>query len=263
MQKTLIKINATAADRLTVAEGFATSGCGGEKRLAVKTLLAALLAPILMLATPAASVGSVTISGVQKQVQTDQIQYVGTYPQFVGIQDRDNQIILNNRMREWQNCAMARAKAAVLTLQNGDGPKRVVEAVYGYEVKRNSGGLVSLLFSDYLYAGGANGIDKKTGLTVSSITGEEFTLSSLFASDASYTEVLNRIIEEQLKSRGLEAQLLAPFEGLTGKEVFYLTDHELVIVVNELDWFPHAMGTVEFSIPLSDIHMYLKEGILF
>ena len=229
----------------------------------MKTLLTVLLAPILMLATPAASVGSVTISGVQKQVQTEQVHYVGTYPQFIGIQDRDNQIILNNRMREWQSCAMARAKAAVLTLQNGDGPERVVEAVYGYEVKRNSGGLVSLLFSDYLYAGGANGTEKKTGLTFSSITGEEFVLKDLFASDASYKLALNRIIEEQLKSRGLEAQLLSPFTGLTGEEVFYITDTQLVIVANEQDWFPHAMGTVEFSIPFSDIQMYLKKDVLF
>ena len=215
-----------------------------------------------MLATPAASVGSVKISGIQKQLQTDQIQYVGTYPQFTGIQDRDNQIVLNNRMREWQNCAMARAKAAVLTLQNGDGPKRVVEAVYGYEVKRNSGGVVSLLFSDYLYAGGANGIEVKRGLTLSSVTGEEYSLSSLFASNASYQEELDRSIEEQLKDRGLEARLLAPFEGLTGNESFYLTDTHLVIVINELEWFPHDMGAVEFAIPFSDIQMYLRKDVL-
>ena len=118
--------------------------------LAMKMLLAALLAPALMLSVPPANVGSVTVYGVQKQEQTDTIHFDGVYPQFNGVQDRERQTELNNQMREWMNCALARAKAAVLTLPNGDGPERVVEGIYYYEVKRNSGGLVSLLFSDYL-----------------------------------------------------------------------------------------------------------------
>ena len=123
------------------------------------------------------------------------------------------------------------------------------------------GGLVSLLFSDYLYAGGANGLDVKTGLTISSITGRTLQMEDLFASDASYKEALDRNIREQLKDRGLEGQLLSPFTGITGKENFYITDSALVIVIRELEWFPHSMGTVEFSIPFTEIQMYLKEDL--
>ena len=230
--------------------------------MAVKAFLAALLAPVLMIAVPPANVGSITVYGVQKELKTESIDYTGIYPQFNGIQDSKNQTLLNNQMREWQNCAQARAKAAVLTLPNGDGPKRVVEAVYTYEVKRNSNGLISLLFSDYLYAGGANGLDVKTGLTFSSVTGRMVTLPENFESDASYQDVLNGMIGEQLKTRGLEAQLLASYTGLTGKETFYITDSALVLVIRELEWFPHAMGTVEFSIPFSDLQIYLKKGML-
>lgn len=234
---------------------------GEEMGLAMKMLLAALLAPALMLSVPPANVGSVTVYGVQKQEQTDTIHFDGVYPQFNGVQDRDRQTELNNQMREWMNCALARAKAAVLTLPNGDGPKRVVESVYHYEVMRNSGGFVSLLFSDYLYAGGANGLDVKTGLTFSSVTGQKLLMEDLFASDASYKEALNRILREQLRDRGLEGQLLRPFEGISGSENFYITNSALVIVVRELEWFPHSMGTVEFSIPFSDVQMYLKEDL--
>lgn len=229
--------------------------------LAMKMLLAALLAPALMLSVPPANVGSVTVYGVQKQVQTEKMHFDGVYPQFNGVQDKSKQTDLNNQMREWMNCALARAKAAVLTLPNGDGPERVVEGIYYYEVKRNSGGLVSLLFSDYLYAGGANGLDVKTGLTISSITGRTLQMEDLFASDASYKEALDRIIREQLKDRGLESQLLSPFTGITGKENFYITDSALVIVIRELEWFPHSMGTMEFSIPFTEIQMYLKEDL--
>ena len=108
--------------------------------LAMKMLLAALLAPALMLSVPPANVGSVTVYGVQKQVQTEKMHFDGVYPQFNGVQDKSKQTDLNNQMREWMNCALARAKAAVLTLPNGDGPERVVEGIYYYEVKRNSGG---------------------------------------------------------------------------------------------------------------------------
>lgn len=228
----------------------------------MKTLLAALLAPVLMIAVPPTSVGSITIFGVEKQCVTEKIQYTGIYPQFKGIQDRQRQTDLNNQMREWQNCAMARAKAAVLTLPAGDRPAFVVEGIYTYEVKRNSGGLASLLFDDYLFAGGAHGIDVKTGLTFSTVSGKVLSLADFFESDASYKEVLNRLIKQQLQERGLESQLLAPFTGLTGKETFYITDSDLVIVVGDTEWFPHSMGTVEFPMSFSELQMYLKEGLL-
>ena len=93
----------------------------------------------------------------------------------------------------------------------------------GYEVKRNIGGLVSILFRDYLFSGGANGKEVKTGLTVSTVTGLEWKLDDLFQNQASYRTIINDEISKQLLDRGLESQLLAKFTGIQEDECFYIT----------------------------------------
>lgn len=220
------------------------------------------MASLMLLTAPATNVGDVTISGVTEQVQEDRVHFTGSYPQFSGILDKENEVLLNARMREREQAALVRAKAAVLGLPADDRSGRSVEGVYGYEVKRNSGGLASLLISDYLYSGGANGIDVRTGLTVSTVSGRELRLKDLFCNDASYVEVLNRAIRTQMRDRSLEKELISPFTGIKEEQTYYLTDTDLVIVAQELTWFNHAMGTVEFPVPLSKLQAYLKESFL-
>lgn len=227
----------------------------------MRVLLAPCLMSLVMLTAPAASVGDITISSVSESVHTDKIQFSGSYPQFGGMRNADQQRRLNATMREWEQASLVRAKSAVLTLPSGDGPRRV-EGVYGYEVKRNGGGYASLLFSDYLYAGGANGLDVRTGFTIRTSDGEEVALKDLFENDASYLDCINTEIRKQLRERNLEKDLLQTFRGIDDSQNFYLTDSELVIVAGELTWFPHFMGTVEFPIPFTSISSCLKESII-
>lgn len=251
------------ADKFAVQD----SPGGGITRVLIKRgeavfhLLAPVMASLMLLTAPATNVGDVTVSGVTEQFQGDRVQFTGSYPQFSGIQDKDQEVLLNAHMRELEKAALVRAKAAVLELPTGDGPGRSVEGVYGYEVKRNSGGLASLLISDYLYSGGANGLDVRSGITVSTVSGRELRLQDLFCNDASYTDVLNREIRKQLRDRGLEKEQIRPFTGIDEDQNYYLTDTDLVIVARELEWFNHAMGTVEFSIPLSKLQAYMKDSV--
>lgn len=229
----------------------------------MKQLLISLLAPAVLMASGAnVNIGDISISGVTEQTRAPQISFTGSYPRFAGMQDTARQKQLNISMQELERAALERAKAARISLPTGDGPERVVEGVFGYEVKRNGGGLVSLLFSDYLYSGGANGQIAKKGITFSSMTGQSYTLADLFRNNASYADSINREIEKQLKERGLEDKLLRNFTGITDAQTFYVTDSELVIVVQETDWFPHYMGAVEFPIPFSQLRSYLKESVI-
>lgn len=214
-----------------------------------------------MLTVPATSVGDITISAVTQQIETERIHYTGVYPQISGIRDPEGQKRLNVEMKEWEQASLSRAKAAVLTLPTGDGPERVVEGVYGYVVKRNGGGLASILFSDYLYAGGANGLDVKNGCTFSTATGQIYTLRELFRNQDSYMSIIDKEIRKQLRERDLESKLLVRYPGIDNQTAFYLTDTELVIVARELEWFPHAMGTVEFPISLNDLRPYLCDFV--
>lgn len=228
--------------------------------LGVCALMLASVGPAYAQAPPA-SIGDVVISGVTEETVLPQMHFVSSVPRITGMPDQNAALLLNRRMREMKDAALAKAKASVVTLAPGDGPGRVVEGVFGYEVKRNSRGLISILLSDYLYSGGANGLTVKTGLTFSAADGQVLRLRDLFKNEATYMNCLNEQITRQLEERQLAAQLLKAFSGITGEETFYVTESALVIVVQELDWFPHAMGSVEFCIPFDRISMAMKDFV--
>ena len=217
---------------------------------------------LAVMSAPAVNVGDITISSVTERYQQDSVDFTGYYPQFSGIADRDAQKELNVLMREKAQSALIRAKTAGMGLISVEGqPQRSAEGLYGYEVKRNDGGVVSLLFTDGLYAGGANGSEKKSALTFSSSNGDVYTLEGLFFDGAACYGAINAEIHRQLLERGLEPELLQPFEGIDANEVFYVTDTDLVIVFQEITYFPHSMGSVEFAIPLSQLEACLKPEI--
>lgn len=229
--------------------------------LAVCTCVFLAAGPVYGQSPPPASVGDVVISGVAEETALLRLRFSSAIPRITGMPDENAALLLNRRMREMRDSALARAKAQVVTLAPDDGSGRVVEGVFGYEVKRNSGGLVSILLSDYLYSGGANGLTVKTGLTFSTSDGQVLRLRDLFKNEATYTSYVNEQIAKQLEGRQLENQLLKAFTGITGEETFYLTDSALVIVIQELDWFPHSMGSVEFSIPFAQLSMVINDFV--
>lgn len=222
-------------------------------------LTAGLLIPVQAQTLPTANVGDIVISGIVEETELPRVRFTGFTPQISAMPDAEAERLLNRQIREMEQAALARAKAAVLALASDDGSERAVEGVFGYEVKRNGRGLVSILFRDYLYSGGANGRTITTGLTFSSGDGKIYRLKDLFQNKETFRAVLDEHIRRQLRDRGLEAQLLKSFTGLSGDECFYVTDTDLVIVVQELDWFPHSMGTVEFPIPLAELSLYTQD----
>lgn len=228
----------------------------------MRHVLTSFLAALMVAAPQAVNVGDITIGPVTSTVETDRMTFTGTHPRFSGIGDQDTQKRLNARMAEWEKEALERTKAAAVTLRADDrSAQRKAEGVFGYEVKRNGGGIVSLLFSDYLYAGGANGLDVKTGFSFYSESGEVFALPALFTNSEDGMKRVSEEVARQLKERDLEKELLASFPGIGPQQTFYLTDTDLVIVVQELTWFPHSMGTVEFPLPLAQLKDCLREGI--
>ncbi len=229
----------------------------GKQR--TKTAFSSMLAALMVSTAPILNVGEITISPVSQHVTTDAVEFTGTHPRFTGIGDAAAGKRLNARMAEWEKEALARAKAAAVTMRTDDrSEQRKAEGVFSYEVKRNGGGIASLLFSDYLYAGGANGLDTKTGLTFFTVSGETLTLPALFSNSENGMRRVNSEVNRLLEERGLTSQLLVADPCVESGQPFYLTDTCLVIVVRELTWFPHSMGTVELEIPLSQLQDCLR-----
>lgn len=163
---------------------------------------------------------------------------------FTGIGDAAAGKRLNARMAEWEKEALARTKAAAVTMRTDDRSEQwKAEGVFSYEVKRNGGGIASLLFSDYLlHAGGANGLDTKTGLTFFTVSGETLTLPELFSNSENGMLRVNREVNRLLEERGLMSQLLVSNPRVEAGQPFYLTDTCLVIVVLELNLVPAFDG---------------------
>ena len=223
-------------------------------------VLASLAVTSLLIgAAPLTDVGDVTISPVSREVDSGTVAYSGVRPRFTGIGDAAAQKRLNAQMAEWEKEALERTRAAAVTMLADDrSEQRKAEGVFSYEVKRNSGGLVSLLFSEYLYAGGANGLETKTGLTFFTDSGEALTLPGLFTNSEDGLQRVNALVAAELKKRKLESELLIANPHVEANQPFYLTDTDLVIVVPEVTWFPHSIGAVELSIPLTQFRNYLR-----
>ncbi|MBM7623681.1 RsiV family protein [Sporohalobacter salinus] len=134
----------------------------------------------------------------------------------------------------------------------------IITAAGEYEETVNIKEILSIRFENYYYPEGmANGITEVRGLTVNLITGKKYRLKHLFASE-NYKSYLNRIIEEQIEER--EIPLIEEFTGITGNEVFYLTEEALVIVFQEYELTPGYFGVLEFKIPYQDLKPIIDEN---
>ena len=219
---------------------------------------------LLTAGVPATNTGDITISAQRETVTDEHVTFEGYYPRFTGIGNTKRQQELNLRMRERMQMAAARAKKRAATLSSGDWPKQTVESRYGYEVKCNEGGIVSLLFTQTLNPGDAIGFagsDTKTGWTFFSDSGDFLSLPALFRNAEYGLRQVEDEIKRQLNERGLQPQLLVRNPTVDENCTFYLTNTSLVLVANENTWFPITMGTVEFVIPFERMKGNLMEKI--
>lgn len=223
-------------------------------------MIAPILTALMVMSAPPMSVGDITICALTEKVTGSSSQsgvsftFTGSYPRFSGIGDKGAQTELNADIKEWMQKALADTKAAAAVMSSDDrSDQRQAEGIYGYEVKRNQGGLVSLLITQYLYSGGANGLETVEGLTFLSGSGRRLTLEDLFTNPEQGLDEINEEVRRQLTERDLERQLLVSDPAVGTNQTFYLTDKTLVVVVPPLTWFAHVMGSVEFEIPLEQL----------
>ncbi|HBT63412.1 MAG TPA: hypothetical protein DEB10_01960 [Ruminococcaceae bacterium] len=221
--------------------------------------LTSLFAVMMTITAPVTQVGDIAICAVSEQVSGDQFMFTGHCPRFSGIGDAKAQKSLNAQMHEIVQGALFRTKAAAAVLPTDDrSEQQKAEGVFGYEVKRNGGGVVSLLFTDTLYAGRADTKQAKTGLSFYTGNGEVFDLIGLFMNSEEGMEQINKEVSRQLTERGLVTALQKQNPKIEAEQQFYLTNTDLVLIIPETTWFRREMGTVEFIIPFAKMNRCLK-----
>ena len=202
----------------------------------------------------AAAASRVHINRVEEKIQEDPLQYSAAWPKISGLQDTDQQAKLNVRFAE------SACRLKVLAQTSAHQGNRT-EAQMDFQVKRNCGGLISILFDEYLYTGGANGSSSKTGTTFSAVDGTLYELRDLFRENVDYVSYLSGEIKKSIQEQGIQDQQIEPFDKINVDQPFYLTDTQLVIILPEITYFPHSFGVLEFPIELSSMKEMLKPEV--
>lgn len=210
---------------------------------------------LVVLMIPSVSAASrVNINRVEEKIEEDGLQYSAAWPKVSGLQDTDQQAKLNVRFAE------SACRLKVLAQTSADQGNRT-EAQMDFQVKRNCRGMVSILFDEYLYTGGANGSSTKTGATFSAVDGRLFELRDLFREDADYVSYLSSEIKKSIQEQGIQDEQIETFEKIDVDQPFYVTDTQLVIIMPEITYFPHSFGVLEFPIELSNMKEMLNPEI--
>lgn len=125
------------------------------------------------------------------------------------------------------------------------------EVFLNYRIAYNQKGLLSVLFDDYLYTGGAHGGIARHGYTTDIRTGKSYALKDLFEPDTDYVSLLSAEIKEQIEAR--ELTLLSPFEAIREDQDFYIERDSLVVYFQQYELMAYAYGFPEFRIPMSSL----------
>lgn len=129
----------------------------------------------------------------------------------------------------------------------------VYDTIQGvYQIGVNQKGILSMRFEVYTFRiRAANGSTVVQSLTADVTTGQTYQLHELFRRNSHYRIVLTNMIRQQIQERDLP--LIKEFNGITDYENFYLTENNLVIYFQEMEYTPHYVGVPEFPIPYTKI----------
>lgn len=145
------------------------------------------------------------------------------------------------------------------------GSPNKCESYFDYKLKYNQNGLLSLIFLDYQYTGGAHGMTLQSSYTFDLKTGKAYNLQDLFNSDADYVLYISNIVGNRITEGVKEGTLyeLTPFQAIKDDQDFYLSGNAVVVYFQQYEYFPYAAGIQEFPIDFSTLQDMLKPDFGF
>lgn len=221
----------------------------------VFSLAAAIALTLALMVEP---VGAASRLGIQKSdgsVNGPGLKYEYSYPRVGGVGNAETEQKLNIMFKEK---AIACGKIAEYASKGLGGANPGVSGKFGYTVKRNANGILSLVMKSDLSVSGKRGIDEQSAMTIGTADGKIMKLEDFFIKNADYRERLSRAVNEQIRKRGLKTQLLRKIDTISPDADFYLTDNDIVLFFNRYDYFPYECGIQEFPVPLNSLDGILR-----
>lgn len=197
----------------------------------------------------------------EEHITGDRLNMELKYPQLSGLANHQVQTELNLFFQKIAIRARVQGLkcAGSLTLESS-GSSVQCETYLTYKVTYNQNGLLSVVFSNYQFSGGAHGSTIQSSYTFDMQNGQELKLGDIIKTDATTIAFINWSIKEEIERRVAKNDLfvLQPFESIGENPYFYLSEEGLVFYFQQYEYFPYAAGIQEFTIPFSALKGRLK-----
>ncbi len=195
------------------------------------------------------------LGNVREKLQTETLTVDAQYPRILGL-DPEIQEAMNAYFRERAKRAVDQGLLSEDQSAKADPVRWPTQVFLNYRVTYNRGGLLSILFDDYLYTGGAHGGTVREGYIVDIERGKRLGLADMFTPGTDYVSLLSRNIGEQIRAEGTEP--LSPFERIREDQDFYVEKEALVIYFQQYELMAYAYGFPEFRIPWGELSEVLS-----
>ena len=223
----------------------------------VTVLLAISLCLPLSTSAAASATFSVTISKKKTPINLPYVSGTIEYPVVSGLSNKKVQAAINNVFLAHVQQRKKDAQQA-----NGIGPDPFMNGEkYNvsttYTVKRNKNGILSVVFLDSEYTGGAHGMYDMNAYTIQIATGKVYSLGDLFKKNSNYTSLIRNEIMHQLQVKNDRMFNTADFKVIPSNQRYYLTDKGIVIYFALYEYTPYVSGIPEYVIPYTKVKKYL------
>ncbi|NLI13986.1 MAG: DUF4163 domain-containing protein [Peptococcaceae bacterium] len=214
---------------------------------------------------------AISIKTAKEASETDKIKITLQYPQIEGLDDKAVQDSINSIFKNSAGAARNEGLKNADNMAQDDagyaGSPNKCETYFDYRVKYNQNGLLSVVFMNYQYTGGAHGLTAQSSHTFNLKTGVEYKLKDLFRNGADYVSFISDIVSSEINERVKQGRLpehsITPFKAIKDDQDFYLSNSAVVVYFQQYEYFPYAAGILEFPVDFSVLKDMLKPDFSF
>jgi len=213
----------------------------------------------------------ISIETIQELSENDNIKITVQYPQVKGLAEQTAQdsinAVLEKIAMDAKNEGLKNAEEMEKYMASGyTGSPNKCETYFDHSLKYNQNGLLSVVFKNYQYTGGAHGLTVQSSHTFDLKTGEEYKLKDLVKADVNYVSFISSRVRDEINKRLEEEGLLeiTPFETIRDDQDFYLSNNDTVVIYfQQYEYWPYAAGIQEFPVEFSALKDMLKPAFSF
>lgn len=199
---------------------------------------------------------------ILKEKYKPNINYLIYIPIVQGIEDKNVEIEINNKLREMSYFRPSENNGIQgnLTITEND----VLNYNYygDFNIKYFGNNLLVLEIEGYYYPlGAAHGMPYRKTPIIDLVTGKFYALGDLFMGGVYWVGELNKIISNMIENdKQYEYVFKDQFKGIKENQDFYVDNNNLYIYFQPYEIGPYSAGFITFKIPFSEIQEMINKN---